>query len=70
MCYYRYGLAPNYGCCTGNFNQGWPKLTQHAVMASPDGNTIVFSILAPLTVQIGGTRLTVTTDYPFDDTGN
>ena len=21
-----YGLAPNIGCCTANFNQGWPKL--------------------------------------------
>lgn len=38
-------------------------------MVSPDGNTIVFAILAPLTVTIGGTTLSVTTDYPFDETG-
>jgi hypothetical protein len=62
-----YGLAPNYGCCTGNFNQGWPKLLQNAVMTASDGTVIVFAILAPLTVDIPGFNLTVSTDYPFND---
>lgn len=35
-----YGLAPNYGCCTANFNQGWPKFTQNLVMASSDGGLV------------------------------
>jgi hypothetical protein len=65
-----YGLAPNYGCCTGNFNQGWPKLLQNAVMTASDGTVIVFAILAPLTVDIPGFNLTVSTDYPFNDIGN
>ena len=38
-----YGLAPNYGCCTANFNQGWPKFTQNLVMASPDGGLVSHS---------------------------
>ena len=66
----RYGLAPNYGCCTANFNQGWPKLAQSVAMATPDGNTIVIGIYAPVTInQEGGVSLTITTDYPFQDTG-
>lgn len=64
-----YGLAPNYGCCTANFNQGWPKLVQNAVMITPDNSTLVFAVLAPLTVTLGETTLTVDTDYPFGETG-
>ncbi|HXB73872.1 MAG TPA: beta-L-arabinofuranosidase domain-containing protein [Candidatus Acidoferrales bacterium] len=31
-----YGLEPNFGCCTSNFHQGWPKLTASLWMATPD----------------------------------
>ena len=27
-----YGLQPNFGCCTANFHQGWPKLTANLWM--------------------------------------
>jgi uncharacterized protein len=30
-----YGLEPNFGCCTANMHQGWPKFTAHLWMATP-----------------------------------
>lgn len=66
-----YGLEPNFGCCTANFHQGWPKLTQHLWMRSPDGG-LVAALYAPCRVdtQVNGhkVRLEVQTDYPFRDT--
>ena len=65
-----YGLEPNFGCCTANMHQGWPKLVSHLWML--DGNDgLVSAAYAPcdVTTAIGGVpvRLTVATDYPFDD---
>ena len=65
----RYGLAPNYGCCTANFNQGWPKLTQNTVLVSPDGNSFVISIYAPVSIEYEGTVISIDTNYPFNETG-
>ena len=65
-----YGLEPNFGCCTANFHQGWPKLVRSLVMANAEGGPAAVaygpcqaSILLP-----GGNQLLLSeeTNYPFD----
>jgi uncharacterized protein len=63
-----YGLEPNFGCCTANFHQGWPKFTSSLWMRSPDGG-LVASLYAPCKVEttVGDHKvsLSVETEYPF-----
>jgi hypothetical protein len=65
-----FGFEPNYGCCTANLSQGWPKFAAHLWMRSADGG-IAATAYGPssLTTEIGGTRVTVDldTEYPFRD---
>ena len=65
-----FGLEPNYGCCTANLHQGWPKFTAALWMASADGG-VAAAAYAPSEVRtkIDGKDVTVTetTDYPFRD---
>lgn len=62
-----FGLEPNYGCCTANFNQGWPKFALSTFMKSKKG--LVSTILAPATVscEMNGVPVTceLITEYPF-----
>lgn len=62
-----FGLEPNYGCCTANFGQGWPKLALAAFMRADDG--IVSAVPIPCEVKTGfkGVQVSVSleTDYPF-----
>jgi hypothetical protein len=66
-----FGLEPNFGCCTANFHQGWPKLTTSLWMASADGG-LAAALYAPceVTTQVRGVAVTLReeTDYPFRDT--
>jgi uncharacterized protein len=63
-----FGLEPNFGCCTANLHQGWPKLVSSLWMATPDGG-LVTPAYAPSRVQIklGGADVAIDeeTDYPF-----
>ena len=64
-----FGLEPNYGCCTANFNQAFPKFALSTYMKASDG--IVVSSLAPssLNCLVNGVKVNVVTDtlYPFRD---
>jgi uncharacterized protein len=63
-----YGLAPNFGCCTANFHQGWPKFTASLWMQTPDSG-IAAVAYAPSKVQcrIGSVPVKISeqTGYPF-----
>lgn len=64
-----FGLEPNYGCCTANFNQGFPKFAWASFMRG-DGE-IASCTLAPAvlstTVNGVGVRCELSTDYPFNN---
>jgi len=63
-----YGLEPNYGCCTSNLSQGWPKFTSHLWMKTEDEGlaavayapNIVSSRIKDVPVSIE-----IVTGYPF-----
>lgn len=63
-----FGLEPNYGCCTANLHQGWPKFTASLWMSSADGG-LVAAAYAPSEVltKINGVAVAIheETDYPF-----
>lgn len=65
-----YGLEPNFGCCTANMHQGWPKFASHLWMKTSDGGLAVLAY-APcaITTVIAGAnvKLEVKTAYPFRD---
>jgi hypothetical protein len=66
-----YGLEPNYGCCTANMHQGWPKFTAHLWMRAP-GDGLALMAWAPraarLTTRGVAVRGPLQTDYPFRET--
>jgi hypothetical protein len=65
-----YGLEPNFGCCTANMHQGWPKFASHLWMSTHDDGLVALAY-APCSVdwEIRGVPVTidVETDYPFRD---
>ncbi|HVB97261.1 MAG TPA: beta-L-arabinofuranosidase domain-containing protein [Chloroflexota bacterium] len=67
-----FGLEPNFGCCTANLHQGWPKFAQSLWLATPAGG-LAASAYAPsqvtTTTPSGQTiRIVEDTEYPFGST--
>lgn len=69
-----YGLEPNYGCCTANMHQGWPKFAAHAWMrvpargSTPEGLAALSHVPCRIDTQVSGVPMTiqVASEYPFD----
>ena len=63
-----YGLDPNFGCCTANYHQGWPKFAASLFMLSSDDG-LAATAYAPCEVRtvVRGIEVYVSeeTDYPF-----
>ena len=61
-----FGLEPNFGCCTANFNQAFPKFALSAFMHN--GNTVINSVPVPSELNADGKHIIIETEYPFDNT--
>jgi DUF1680 family protein len=69
-----YGLEPNFGCCTANFHQGWPKFANSLFLLSGDQQSdahsgLVAAVYAPCEVRTSvrgvSVHLVEETGYPF-----
>jgi hypothetical protein len=64
-----FGLEPNFGCCTANVHQGWPKFVRSMWLATDDGLAAVAH--GPSSVRWSHGAATVEieaeTDYPFGE---
>ncbi len=65
-----YGFKPNFGCCTANMHQGWPKFVENLWMKDGEGE-IYITAYGPceLETDINGKSLKIIeeTDYPFNN---
>lgn len=60
-----FGLEPNFGCCTANFGQGWPKFSLCAFMHKD--NTIINSVILPSELKTNDKHIVLETKYPFEN---
>ncbi|HON91492.1 MAG TPA: glycoside hydrolase family 127 protein [Sedimentisphaerales bacterium] len=65
-----FGLEPNFGCCTANMHQGWPKFAAHLWMRAGEGIAAVAYAPSTARFETGGAQVSVATDtdYPFRET--
>ena len=58
-----FGLEPNFGCCTANFGQGFPKLALSAYQRAGDELVVVSPL--PAEIAFGESKITCASEYPF-----
>lgn len=58
-----FGLEPNFGCCTANFNQGWPKFALSVFMYNE--NQIINVIPVPSELKTQNAFIKLDSEYPF-----
>lgn len=65
-----FGLEPNFGCCTANMHQGWPKFVKSLWYRESDSE-VVSMVFAPcrLETEAQGKKLCIReeTEYPFKE---
>ena len=64
-----FGLEPNFGCCTANFGQGFPKLALSSFFKAEDGIAACALVPAVIKTSVNGTAVSaeIAGGYPFED---
>jgi hypothetical protein len=64
-----FGLEPNYGCCTANQGQAWPKFAASLAARAPDGLAVLAWAPCEVSADVEGVpvEMSVDTGYPFRD---
>ncbi len=65
-----FGLEPNFGCCTANMHQGWPKYVKHLWMKTEEkGLAAICYSPCQVSTIIAHKKVSIIeeTDYPFKD---
>lgn len=69
-----FGFAPNFGCCTANYHQGWPKFTNSLWMMTHEqdrsqSDELIAALYAPCalstTIRDVAVHIVEDTNYPF-----
>lgn len=66
-----FGLDPNFGCCTANFHQGWPKFAASLLMLSQDDGLVAAAYSpceARTVIRDTPVHVVEETSYPFRGT--
>ncbi len=67
-----FGLEPNFGCCTANLHQAWPKFVKSLFMNTADGGLAAIAYgpceVSALVANDIPVIITETTNYPFEGT--